>query len=259
MLNILCVGDVFSKPGRKLIFNELSSLQKENHIDFTIINVENTSGGNGLSVKHAHELFALENTVFTSGNHIFDKGELNNLLQEEPRLLRPANYPGDCVGRGYGVYRLGGVRIGVINLSGTTFMPALDNPFYAFDKIYEILKNTADIIVVDFHAEATSEKIAFGYHVDGRASAVFGTHTHVQTADARVLSAGTGYITDVGMTGPLDGVIGVDKDIILKKFTTLRPVRFSAAKGASQLNAVVFSFGDDRRCTQAKPIYKVFH
>lgn len=258
MLNVLCVGDVFSKLGRKLIFNELSFIQEEKKIDFTIINVENASGGNGLSVKHAQEMLALENTVFTSGNHIFDKKELHNLLQQEPRLLRPANYPGECVGRGYGVFRVGKVRIGVVNLSGTTFMPPLDNPFYTFDKIYEILTPLTDIIIVDFHAEATSEKIAFGYYVESRAAAVFGTHTHVQTADIRVLQGKTGYITDVGMTGPLDGVIGVDKDIIVKKFTTLRPVRFEPAKGASQLNAALFSFDETFHCVAAEAIYKVF-
>lgn len=223
-----------------------------------IVNLENASGGCGVSEANAKELLAVSSVdVYTSGNHIWDKKDVKNVINDE-RILRPANYPGDCPGHGYGIYKTPKGTVGVINLSGTIFMENLDNPFIVFDTIYEIMHAQCDIICVDFHAEATSEKIAFGYHADGRASAVFGTHTHVQTADERVLEKGCGFITDIGMTGPLNGVIGVDRDIIVRLFLTQRKSRFETASGASQLNGALFDFDKNGKCVSVERVRRIF-
>ncbi len=257
-MKILVLGDIVNRYGRKLINDELSLLKKENNIDFIIGNGENAATGNGITRKCANELFEAGIDVLTSGNHIWDKKEIYDFIQQEKRLLRPANYPSPSCGNGFGIYRCNNTRIGVINLSGTVFMNPLDNPFLTFDKIYQNIHSSCDIIIVDFHAEATSEKIALGYYVDGRANAFYGTHTHVQTADNRVLENGCGYITDIGMCGSVDGVLGVDKEGIIKKFKTQRPCKFEIAKGSMQINGAIFTFGENNKCIDVKRIYNIY-
>ncbi|MFA0816369.1 MAG: TIGR00282 family metallophosphoesterase [Anaerofustis sp.] len=258
-MRILTLGDVFGRPGRKILQAQVGLLKEEYAADFVIVNCENASGGSGLTEMNAKELLALsEVDVYTSGNHIWDKREIYNFIQQTPRILRPANYPDPCPGKGYEIFRVGGRRIGVVNLSGTVYLNGLQNPFVEFDRIYESIIPACDLICVDFHAEATSEKIAFGYYADGRANLIFGTHTHVQTADERILSGGSGYITDIGMTGPYDGVIGVDRDIIVKQFRTQRHSKFETADGAVQVNGAVFAFDDNGKCTDIQRIMKLF-
>lgn len=259
MIKIMALGDVFGRPGRNLITNKLESIKSEYEADFVIVNFENASAGSGVTESNAKNLLNIKGVdVYTSGNHIWDKKDINNIIQQSDRILRPANYPEPCPGRGYEIYRCGKHRIGVINLSGTAFMENLNNPFIAFDSIYENIHPSCDIICVDFHAEATSEKIAFGYHADSRANIIFGTHTHVQTADERILPGGSAYITDIGMCGPLDGVIGVEKDIIVKNFITQRRSRFEVADGAVQLNGVLFILDDNYKCISVERIRRIF-
>ena len=258
-MNILTIGDVFGRPGRKLLIEKIKQIKKQYKADFVIVNCENASGGSGLSARNANDLLDIQEVdVYTSGNHIWDKKDVNNIMQESSRLLRPANYPEPCPGRGYGIYRIGAVRIGVINLSGTVFMNNLDNPFHVFDKIYEEISDICDLICVDFHAEASSEKIAFGYYAGERSSIIFGTHTHVQTADERILEFGCGYITDIGMTGPLNGVIGVKKEIIIKQFLSLRRSRYEVAEGQTQLNGALFELDKEFKCVNIKRIFEIF-
>lgn len=259
MMKIMALGDIFGRPGRNIILNKLESLKSEYRADFVIVNCENASGGSGVTEANAKDLLAVGGVdVYTSGNHIWDKKDINNIMQESDRLLRPANYPPPCPGRGFEIYRCGAKRVGVINLSGTSFMENLDNPFLLFDRIYENIHSACDIICVDFHAEATSEKIAFGYHADGRACVVYGTHTHVQTADERVLPGGCGFITDIGMCGPLDGVIGVDRSIIVKNFITQRRSRYEVADGAVQINGALFTVDDNDKCVAVERIRRIF-
>ena len=259
-MRILALGDVFGRPGRGIIISKAGEIRAKYRADFLIVNRENASGGSGVSAINAGELLAVKAVdVYTSGNHIWDKKDLNNVIQETDRIIRPANYPSPCPGKGWAVFRLGAVRIGVMNLSGTAFMEPLNNPFLAFDEIYEKIHPISDVIVVDFHAEATSEKIAFGYHADGRASIVYGTHTHVQTNDARILDGGTGYLTDIGMTGPYDGVIGVDRQIIVKNYITQRRSRYETADGRTQLNGAVFVLDDATlRCTGIELVREIY-
>jgi len=260
-MRILALGDLYGRGARNLMYTKANQLKEETMSDYMIVNCENASHGSGLSEKDAKDLLAVKAIdVFTSGNHIFDRRDINNILQESDRIVRPANYPDPCPGKGYTILR-GPMnkRICVINLAGTTFMDPLDHPFYKFDSIYEEVKDRSDIIIVDFHAETTSEKIALGYYLDGRATVVWGTHTHVQTADERVLKNGTGYITDLGMTGPINGVIGVDKDIIIKNFLTKRHVKFDVAEGVLQVNGAVFTIDDEtNKCIRVERFRKVF-
>ena len=259
-MKIMALGDIFGRGGRNYVRNHLSELKKEYEADFVVINCENASAGSGLTEKNAKELLEVTDVnVYTSGNHIWDKKDINNIIQQSNRLIRPANYPDPCPGRGYEIYRFQNKRIGVVNLAGTALMECLNNPFLEFDRIYQKIATACDIIIVDFHAETTSEKIAFGYYLDGRANVVFGTHTHVPTADERILDNGTGYLTDLGMCGPLEGVIGVDKDIIIKKFLTQRHVRFEVAEGKTQINGAVFTLDDDtNKCIGIQRIRKIF-
>jgi metallophosphoesterase (TIGR00282 family) len=204
-----------------------------------IANGENAAGGNGITKAVAEELFGYGIDVLTMGNHVWDQKEALTLLDEEPRILRPANYPSGAPGRGWGVFLTRHHReVGIINLAGRVFQSDLDCPFRLADQLLHELKAKTKVILVDFHAEATSEKQAFAWYLDGRVSAVWGTHTHVQTNDARVLPGGTAYITDLGMTGPRDSVIGVKREIVIRKFLTQMPVRFEVAGGPVQLDAV---------------------
>lgn len=238
-MRFLAIGDVVGRPGRNILKSSLSKLKENYKIDVVIANCENAAGGNGLTKKVADELFSIGIDIMTMGNHVWANKEIFSFIENETRIIRPANYPeGTTPGRGYNVFEKNNLKFAVINLCGRVFMENLDCPFRKIDEI--LGKIECPIIIVDFHAEATSEKIALGFYVDGRVSCLYGTHTHVQTADEKILPNGTAYITDIGMTGPYDSVLGVDKDIVIQKFTTLLPVRFEVAKGKAQFNGIVF-------------------
>lgn len=239
MFRVLALGDVMGRPGRNLIGDALHGIVKENGINLVIANGENASGGAGLVVRNADELFDAGIDVITSGNHIWDQRGYEETFDEFPRVLRPANYPEPCPGLGHVVLTKSSQKVAVVNLQGRVFMNTIECPFTTFDRIYEEIKDTARIIVLDFHAEVTSEKMAMGWYVDGRASFCFGTHTHIPTADARILPGGTGYITDLGMCGAFDSVIGMKRDAIIQKFITQRPHRFEVARDDVALNGVI--------------------
>ena len=209
-----------------------------------IANGENASGGNGLTYKNAQELFSYGIDAITMGNHVWDKKEIYKYIDEEPRLIRPANYPSPCPGKGYTTIIRDDIRVGIINLLGRSFLNTLDCPFRTFNRIHNELKESTDILIIDFHGEATAEKVAMGWYVDGKVSLIFGTHTHIQTADEKILPHGTGYITDIGMTGPYQSVIGIEKDIIIEKLITQRPVRFEVASGPIQINGLLVDINE---------------
>jgi hypothetical protein len=239
-LNILFIGDIIGRQGRNAVERLLPGLKQEFSIDLTIANCENVAGGFGLTKKLADELASLGIDVMTSGNHIWDRREVMPDLDSMSNVLRPLNYPRGVPGRGWAIYETGrNVKVCVINLIGRVFMRALDCPFRAADAILSQVQGA--VTVVDMHAEATSEKVAMGWYLDGRVAAVLGTHTHVQTADERVLPRGTAYITDVGMTGPFDSVIGVDTAAIIDRFLTGIPSRFDSATGDVRLCGTVIS------------------
>jgi metallophosphoesterase (TIGR00282 family) len=239
-MELLFVGDVVGQAGRRWLKRGLRELSAERRPDLIVVNGENSAGGHGITPATARELFRAGADVITSGNHIWDRREVLPLLESEPRLLRPANYPDPAPGAGVHLFNHPEVGpVAIVNLMGRLFMQHVDDPFRAIDDILDELNGRARLILVDFHAEATSEKVAFGWHVDGRVTAVVGTHTHVPTADERVLPGGTAYISDVGMTGPYDSVIGVDKAAVLERFRTQRPVRFSPAERDGRLCAVL--------------------
>jgi metallophosphoesterase (TIGR00282 family) len=239
-MKILFIGDIVGKPGRRAIRELLPAICDENRIDFVIANCENAAAGFGVTGEVVEELFAERIDVLTSGNHIWDKKEALDYIGTEPRLLRPINYPAGVPGNGSYVARArGGQSVGVINAMGRVFMLQIDDPFAVVLREVEAMRQRTRIIFVDFHAEATSEKIAMGWHLDGRVTAVVGTHTHVQTADERVLPKGTAYLTDAGMTGPHDSVIGVEVEPALGRFLTGLPARFETATGNPRLNAVI--------------------
>jgi metallophosphoesterase (TIGR00282 family) len=237
-MRILFVGDVVGAPGRRIVRERLKALKREVGADLTIVNGENAAGGAGLTTATAGELFAAGAEVITTGNHVWDKREALGLLERDPRILRPANYPEASPGHGVVVVHAAGTGVGVVNLMGRVFMPLLDDPFRAADRILEELRGAAVAVLVDFHAEATSEKMAFAWYLDGRVSAVVGTHTHVTTADERILQRGTAFITDVGMTGPFDSVIGVKKEQAIERFLSSRPIPYETADGDVRLSAV---------------------
>jgi metallophosphoesterase (TIGR00282 family) len=241
MTNLLFIGDIVGRPGRDLLRKGLAALASHHNIDLVIANVENSAAGFGCTPDIAHELFEYGVHVMTGGNHTWDKKEIIPYFAKQPRMIRPANFPEGAPGLGHYVARAeNGVMVGVINAMGRVFMIALDDPFKTVLAEIEAVKAAgAQIIFVDFHAEATSEKVAMGWHLDGLATAVVGTHTHVQTADERVLPKGTAYITDVGMTGPHDSVIGVDRAAIIHRFMSAMPQRFETATENPRLNAVV--------------------
>lgn len=239
-MRILLVGDVVGKPGRLCVRDLLPRVRENYNIDFTIANGENLAAGTGFNEKTAVELFGYGVDVLTMGNHVWDKKEALGYIERDKRIVRPINYPPGTPGQGYHVFTCNGVKLAVINASGRVFMSPLDCPFRTVEQAVLKLKNVTPVILVDFHAEATSEKIAMGRFLAGRVSAVVGTHTHVQTADERILAGGTAYITDIGMTGPYESVLGIDPDIVVSKFLTQLPVRFEVAeKGTIQFNAVV--------------------
>jgi metallophosphoesterase (TIGR00282 family) len=229
---ILFIGDIMGRVGRRVTSTGMNLLGAPKSYDLVVANAENSAGGFGITERIGAQLLAEPIDVLTGGNHTFDKREALSYLKVESRVLRPANYPPGVPGHGVWTGKArNGARIGVVNLMGRVFMHGVDDPFRAADEILEDLRSQVDLVIIDFHAEATSEKVAFGWHVDGRVAAVVGTHTHVQTSDARVLPGGTAYITDVGMTGPLDSVIGVRKEDALSRFITGIPSRFQVARG----------------------------
>jgi len=231
-MRLFFIGDIFGKPGRRLVQEKIRALIHEYRIDFSIANVENAAAGFGVTPQIADELFDSGIDLMTSGNHIWDKRGIIPYLAEQPRLLRPHNYPQGVPGTGIFIGDTNcGVRIAVLNLQGRVFMPAIDCPFVTGLAAVEYLRKQTPIIIVDFHAEATSEKQAIGWYLDGRVSAVLGTHTHVQTADERILPQGTAYITDLGMTGPHDSVIGSLQDLALERFLRQIPNRLEPASG----------------------------
>ena len=238
-MKILFIGDIFASPGRRIVADHLQDIVATNEIDLTIANGENAAGGFGITPAIAEELLGMGIDVLTSGNHVWDKREIYDYMARQPRLLRPANYAG-VPGSGVIVIQAhNGVECAVINLQGRVFMPSTDCPFRKADQLLNELPPSAKVRFVDFHAEVTSEKIAMGWYLDGRVSAIIGTHTHVATADTRILPGGTGYQTDCGMTGPYESVIGVETQIILQRFLTGLPVRMEAARNCPELHAVI--------------------
>lgn len=239
-MKVLFVGDVVGRPGRRAVTQWLPALRRELGADFVIANGENSAGGFGVTPETFKDLIDAGADVVTGGNHIWHTREAPTLLDAEPRLLRPGNYPAGAPGRGAAVFAAaGGARVGVLNLEGRAFMQPLLSPFDYAREEAERLRAETPVIVVDMHAEATSEKAALAWHLDGRVSAVIGTHTHVQTADERVLPGGTAFITDAGMTGPRDSIIGMSRETVLPRFLTLLPARFEVASGPVQLNGVL--------------------
>lgn len=253
-MRILLIGDIFASPGRNVVANNLQRIISEEKIDLTIANAENSAGGFGITPLIAQELFGLGLQVLTTGNHIWDKKEIFEYLPREPRLLRPANYNSDLPGSGILVVKArNGAEVAVMNLQGRVHMPSIDCPFRKANEILSDLNPNVRVRIVDFHAELTSEKMAMGWHLNGRVSAVIGTHTHIPTADERILSGGTAYQTDVGMTGPYDSIIGSDKDLSLRRFTTSLPIRLDAAKGGPELHAIIVTVDESTgRATAVK-------
>ena len=245
-MNILFIGDIVGRPGRELVRKGLSALVEHHAVDLVIANAENAAAGFGITREVGDGLLDAGVDVMTSGNHIWDKKEAIDYIGTEARLLRPANYPAGVPGHGgYLARSADGRPVGIVNVMGRVFLANIDDPFAVVLREIEALASRARILIVDFHAEATSEKIAMGWHLDGKVTAVVGTHTHVQTSDERILPGGTAYITDVGMTGPHDSVIGVDTSAALGRFLSGMPARFECAKGNPRLNAVVVSADDE--------------
>lgn len=239
-MKILFIGDIFASPGRTIVADRLHYIVSTENIDLAIANAENSAGGFGITPSIAEELFGTGLDVLTSGNHIWDKREIQDYFERQPKLLRPANYTDDLPGKGLVVVKAkNGVQCAILNLQGRTHMVPLDCPFRKADQLLGSLDASVKVRFVDFHAEITSEKMAMGWYLNGRVSAVVGTHTHIPTADTRVLSGGTAYQTDVGMTGPYNSVIGVDKDLVIRRFLTGVSSRMEAARGGVELHSVI--------------------
>jgi 2',3'-cyclic-nucleotide 2'-phosphodiesterase len=255
-VNILLIGDVVGRPGRELVRKGLRALIDIHELDFVIANAENAAAGFGVTKDIGDTLLESGIDVMTSGNHIWDKKEVIDYIKAEPRLLRPANYPAGVPGRGgYVAQAADGRAVGVINAMGRVFMLAIDDPFATVLREIDAIRHRTRVIVVDFHAEATSEKIAMGWHLDGRVTAIIGTHTHVQTADERILPKGTAYLTDVGMTGPHDSIIGMEVEPSLARFLNGMPTKFEPASGNPRLNGVIVEA--DERSGLAKRITRI--
>jgi metallophosphoesterase (TIGR00282 family) len=239
MFRVFLIGDTFARAGRRVIEERLHSLRQQAELDFVVANIENAAAGFSITPRIAEELFAAGVDVMTSGNHIFDKKEVLHFIEHEPRLLRPANYAPGVPGKGRWVGRVRGTPVAVLNLQGRVFMPPSDDPFRAADAQLATLEPSVKIILVDIHAETTSEKIAMGRYLDGRVSAVVGTHTHVQTADEQILPGGTAYLTDLGMTGPHDGVIGMQTPIVIERFLKGIAPKMEPSEGQIRMNGLI--------------------
>jgi metallophosphoesterase (TIGR00282 family) len=255
-MKILFIGDIVGAPGRQAISELLPGLKKEFSLSFAIANAENASGGSGITAKVAKELFDSGLDVLTSGDHIWRKREIFEIINEEKRILRPINFPPGAPGRGLEVFKtIEGFKVGVVNVQGRVFMEALECPFRTTLQAVETLSKESKIIIVDIHAEATSEKVALGWYLDGKVSAVLGTHTHIQTADEKILPQGCAYITDVGMTGPTDSVIGRKIEDVLERFITSVPTRFEVAEANIQLQGAVIDI--DEETGKARSIVRI--
>ncbi len=255
-MKILFIGDIVGSPGREAVKKLLPELKKEYRLNFVIANAENAAGGSGITLAVAEELFASGLDALTSGDHIWKKREVLEIINQEERILRPTNFPAGAPGHGWGVFKTkDALKVGVVNVQGRVFMEALECPFRASRQAQESLFQETKIIIVDIHAEATSEKVALGWYLDGKVSAVLGTHTHIQTADERILPQGTAYITDVGMTGPLDSVIGRKIEDVLERFLTCVPTRFEVAKENIQLQGAVLDI--DEQTGKARSIERI--
>lgn len=243
-MRVLAVGDIVGKSGLQKLKEVLPNVIKENNIDFVIVNGENAADGMGLTEKMFKEIISLGVDIVTMGNHTWGKKEIFNFIDDK-HIIRPANYPNNNPGRGYEIFECNGKSICVINLIGRTTMTVLsENPFLVVRDIISEVKEAVDIIIVDFHAEATAEKIAMGYYLDGETTIIYGTHTHVQTADETILEKGTAYVTDIGMTGPKKSVIGMDVDVSIKRFETSLPEKYKVAEGKSKFNSFMFEIDD---------------
>lgn len=253
-MRILFIGDIIGSPGRHMVLDNLPRLIDEYAIDFTIANGENSAAGFGITKKIFHELIDCGVDVFTMGNHVWDNKDIFTFIDDESRIIRPANLPKGNPGCGMRSFNINGQQLLVANIIGRVYLPACDCPFRTIDLLLKEYAKDMRLVFVDFHAEATSEKMAMGWYLDGRISAMVGTHTHIQTADARILPKGSGYITDVGMTGPRDSVLGVDKEIIINRFITGLPSRFETAHGDLQFNGIVFDIDDNGCCRDIKTI-----
>ena len=252
-MKILAIGDLVGEKSIEKLRKDLANIQEAEQIDFTIVNAENVSGGMGITTNSFNQLKQMNIDVITMGNHTWGKKDIFSFI-DDPKLIRPANYSKGIPGHGYTIIEKDGRKIAVCNLIGRTDMGVLsDNPFTCMDNILNKIK--ADVIIVDFHAEATAEKLAMSYYLDGRVNIIFGTHTHVQTADERILPKGTGYITDIGMTGPINSVIGMEIEASLKRFVTSLPERYKLADGDCMLNGVVFEIDDVTYKT--KKVYRI--
>ena len=258
-MKILFIGDIVGQPGRLAVKALLPKLREQHGLEFVVANGENSAGGNGITVRTAEEIFSAGVDVITSGDHLWDQKEVMELLVNEKRFIRPINYPPGTPGKGSGVFEVRGqsshIRVGVLNAQGRTFMPALENPFLMVTSEVEQLQKQTRIIFVDFHAEATSEKIALGRMLDGTVSAVIGTHTHVQTADEQLFPGGTAYLSDAGFTGPHEGVLGREIEPVIKRFVTNMPQRFEVATGRVMLHGAVVEV--DESTGKARGIWRV--
>lgn len=255
-MKILFIGDIVGNPGRKAVREMLPAMRAELRFDYCIANGENAAGGIGITYVAAQELYKAGADAITMGNHTWSKKEIVNFIDADPKIIRPANYPAGLPGKGSTVVD---GKVGVINLLGNVYLDGADCPFRAADREIEYLKSFVKVVIIDMHAEATSEKCAMAWHVDGRASAVIGTHTHVQTADERILPRGTAFLTDAGMTGPYEGILGVDRELVLEKFMTHMPVKFEVAKGTVQFNGALLDIDEKTGRTQEiKRIARVF-
>lgn len=238
-MKVLFIADVVGQPGREILSNRLPELKEKEKPDLVIANGENAAGGKGLTEPVAQEIFNSGVNVITLGNHAFDRKEIEDAINN-PRILRPVNYPPNVQGKGFGVYSVDGKgKVAVVNAMGRVYLPIIDCPFRAMNDVLEKLAGETKVIFLDFHAEVTSEKVAMGWYLDGRVSAVICTHTHIPTADEKILPQGTAFITDTGMTGPSEGVIGMDKEIVLKRFLTGLPYPFSVAKGQTVMQGCI--------------------
>jgi 2',3'-cyclic-nucleotide 2'-phosphodiesterase len=253
-MRLLFVGDIVGSPGRHAVEALLPGLRERHQPDFVVVNGENSAGGLGITERIALALYDAGVDAITLGNHTYRHAEVYDFLDRDKRIVRPANYPKGNPGRGHTVVEKDGVRLAVVNLSGTVFLDAARTPFAEIDAILAELRGRADHVLVDFHAEATSEKVAMGWYLDGRVTACVGTHTHVPTADARVLPGGTAYVTDVGMTGARGGVIGVQKELAIRRFVTMMPVKFETATDDPWLNGVLIEADESGRATSIEQI-----
>ena len=243
-MKVLMIGDVVAKPGRIAVLERIQDLREQHQIDLAIMNAENLAGGFSVTPTICEQLFSSGIDVMTSGNHIFDKKEAIEYIRKQPRLIRPANYPPNTPGNGYWVGEVNGAKVAVMNVMGRVFMPPSDDPFRVIDSVLDLLPPETNVRIVDVHAEATSEKVAMGWHLDGRVSAVLGTHTHVQTADERILPSGTAYLTDLGMTGSYAGVIGMDKSDVIARFTSVTARRAEHSSGQVRICAAVLDIDE---------------